>query len=615
MRRFASLPLLVLVACGGGDTGSPVQPGNGSNPPPPAPVATVAVAPDTATLVRAQGRTLAATLRDAAGNVLAGRAVAWSSSAVTVATVTADGAVTAVAPGVARIAATSEGKEGAATITVAEGGMVGTDGADLATTDSTVRVSIPAGAVASPQPVTIARLTSPPTHPRLVAGTTVTIAPTAALARAATLRLAYRGATLANGADSSRFRLHRHDGNAWVEIAGGSVNIATREVSGGTSALGTFGVIELPPLPIVSITLSRDTATLVPLQTAQLVASARDSSGGVLANRSLTWTTGNAAVASVSAQGLVTAIAPGTAVITATAEGKVASATITVKEGGFVTTSGGTIATVDGRASVTVPAGALAQAQAITIEPIANPVANPRLVPGTAFDFGPSQAFAQPVTMTLRYQASAIPGGVAASTLRLFRLTSGQWVEVPGSSVDVAASTVTGPTSSFSSYAVLAGIPAQAVTITWNGGNTPVCSLPAPASCGLQFGGWKVPDGVYQVTAELWGAAGGGANGRGTGRGLGGKTSAVFAVYPGEEFQVVVGIGGNQVSATGGGGAGAQGLFLYPDVNRNYILTQSGRSGGGATWMRRGTFAVPLGGPGRVVVAGGGGGDGGPALV
>ena len=61
---------------------------------------------------------LTATLRDAAGNVLTGRAVAWSSSNTSTATVSGTGLVTGVAAGPATITATSETKSGAAVVTV-----------------------------------------------------------------------------------------------------------------------------------------------------------------------------------------------------------------------------------------------------------------------------------------------------------------------------------------------------------------------------------------------------------------------------------------------------------------------------------------------------------------
>ena len=49
------------------------------------------------------------------------------------------------------------------------------------------------------------------------------------------------------------------------------------------------------------------------------------------------------AVATVSASGLVTAVTVGTATITATADGKSGSATMTVKDGGLVGAAGGTV--------------------------------------------------------------------------------------------------------------------------------------------------------------------------------------------------------------------------------------------------------------------------------
>jgi len=82
------------------------------------PVASVTVAPATKTLGIGTTVQLTATTKDSAGNVLAGRSIAWSSSAPAVATVSASGLVTAVAVGSATITATSEGKSGTAAITV-----------------------------------------------------------------------------------------------------------------------------------------------------------------------------------------------------------------------------------------------------------------------------------------------------------------------------------------------------------------------------------------------------------------------------------------------------------------------------------------------------------------
>jgi CubicO group peptidase (beta-lactamase class C family) len=61
-----------------------------------------------------------------------------------------------------------------------------------------------------------------------------------------------------------------------------------------------------------------------------LTAQARDSANAVLDGRTITWTTDNAAVASVSGAGVVTGISTGTATITATSEGRSATARVAV---------------------------------------------------------------------------------------------------------------------------------------------------------------------------------------------------------------------------------------------------------------------------------------------
>jgi alpha-tubulin suppressor-like RCC1 family protein len=63
--------------------------------------------------------------------------------------------------------------------------------------------------------------------------------------------------------------------------------------------------------------------------TAGLTATTLDVAGKVLTGRTVTWTTSDPAVATVSQPGLVTGVAPGTATITATSEGKSGTSAIT----------------------------------------------------------------------------------------------------------------------------------------------------------------------------------------------------------------------------------------------------------------------------------------------
>jgi len=608
-------------------------------------VATVVVSRDTATLVPRQALLLTAETRGAAGQVLTGRPTAWSSTAAAVATVSTDGLVTAVAAGSAAVIAVSEGKTGAMTVTVREGAVVAATGGLAATADSLVTITIPGGALVAAQAITIAPIAAPVAHPRLLAGSGFEFGPgTVTLAQAATIRIGYAGTTVPVTADPARFRLHRLVAGAWAEVTGSTVDLPSNAVSGPAAALGAYAIIELTPIPVATVALTPTADTLVPLQTLQLVATLRDAGGALLGLRPMDWTSSAPAVATVSSTGLVTAASVGQATLTAVTEGKSATATITVAAGAVIGAAGGVAATGDGKAQVTIPAGALAAALAITITPAVNPPASPLLVTGTAFDFAPSGAFAQPVTIRLSYAGTTVPAAATESLLRLHRLSSGAWVEVPGSAVDMVAKTVTGPTSSFSTYAVVSKVPPQQVTVTWEyqgaGGG---CSTPAP--CGMANGpSWIVPADVYSATVELWGASGGGPGGFGTGQGKGGKTSATIVVVPGELIQVRLGgihhgtaAGGN---GGGGGGAGAsngvlnQGAWcLTPHLSLfNCPYPGTGFAGGGATDIRRtgvmnppaqgchsiaipaGSCSVFPGAPGRLAVAGGGGGDGGRSV-
>src|ERR1041385_8648297 len=84
----------------------------------PKPVATVTMSPATASVLVGATQQFIATLRDANGTVLTGRTVTWTSSALTVATVSTGGLASALLAGTATITATSEGKSGTATLTV-----------------------------------------------------------------------------------------------------------------------------------------------------------------------------------------------------------------------------------------------------------------------------------------------------------------------------------------------------------------------------------------------------------------------------------------------------------------------------------------------------------------
>src|SRR6185369_15294284 len=83
------------------------------------PVASVTVAPTTASLTIGGTQQIVATPKDAQGNALTGRVVTWQTGSAAVATVTQAGLITAAGVGSTTVTATSEGKVGTVTVTVA----------------------------------------------------------------------------------------------------------------------------------------------------------------------------------------------------------------------------------------------------------------------------------------------------------------------------------------------------------------------------------------------------------------------------------------------------------------------------------------------------------------
>jgi hypothetical protein len=107
---------------------------------------------------------------------------------------------------------------------------------------------------------------------------------------------------------------------------------ATRPVSIIASAEGQSGSVALSvtPLPVATVLLAPASAALRVGETATLAATLRDAGGTTLSARTVTWGTANPAVATVSAAGVVTAVAAGSTTISATSEGQTASAPVVV---------------------------------------------------------------------------------------------------------------------------------------------------------------------------------------------------------------------------------------------------------------------------------------------
>ncbi len=266
---------------------APADPG--AQPPPVVPVpTTVTVEPPLASL-SSLGETaqLAARVLDQNGNAMAGVTVTWSSSASGVATVSGAGLITSTG-------------NGDATITALAGTASGT---------AAVRVQqLPAGTEIAPPSVT--------------------------LEVADTVRLTAT-VTDANG--------HAME-DAKVEWASGEAAIAAVDSTGLVTALAEGGAPVYAKSGTASdtaaVTVRRTRVGIViapaslnlasPGDTATLAATVRDANGNVIGNAEVTWESADSGVATVSQDGLVTAVSAGSTTVTATAGEVEAEAAVVV---------------------------------------------------------------------------------------------------------------------------------------------------------------------------------------------------------------------------------------------------------------------------------------------
>jgi uncharacterized protein YjdB len=153
---------------------------------------------------------------------------------------------------------------------------------------------------------------------------------------------------------------------------------------------------------------------------------------------------------------MVAGVAPGTATITAAVDGKSATATITVLDGGVVSSTGGTLNVESGAVQIVFPADALASNTNVSVAVSNAFAADPRVIKGTPFDFGPTGTnFAKPIVLKIKYDPANLLSGTEEAALELYLHTSSGWQVVPGSTADTTANIVSATVSHFSTYAIL----------------------------------------------------------------------------------------------------------------------------------------------------------------
>jgi len=359
----------------------------------PVPVASVRIEGATPLTVGGSG-TLKAVVADEAGNPLSGRQVSWTSDHPKRLAISSDGRIVAKAPGTVTVRARVEGREAEVTVTVAPaqvseavtakvaadelpaapppalaplppvdrerpaesvpsgrrgkliGGLVGIaavavigvmltnrGGGEPAASPADTTAVIPAPVAGpetppAPAPVAIARVSILGETGPVAVGRTRQLA--VQLHDAAGNELGGR-AVAWTSSDTSVLAVSLV-GAVTGRKPGSATVTASSEGRSGTITLQVNEATADLPAPVASVHLSGGGETLDPGGTAQITAEARDAKGRPLAGRTVVWNSSDPGVVSVSSTGLVKAIGPGTATVTASSEGLDARATFTVNQ-------------------------------------------------------------------------------------------------------------------------------------------------------------------------------------------------------------------------------------------------------------------------------------------
>jgi len=240
---------------------------------------------------------------------------------------------------------------------------------------------------------------------------------------------------------------------------------------------------------VASVTVSPTDQALAPQETVQLSATVRDAQGNALSGHAVSWSSSQPGTASVvSSTGLVTAVAPGSATITASSEGKSGTAQVTVTA---------PVATVDVSASSTT----LVPQQTLQLGVVLKDQSGATLT-GRTVSWSSSSA------QTATVNGSGLVTAVAIGTTTITATSEGKngtinLTVANGTVIGAAGGTVTGGNGS-----VEVTIPAGAVSTNTPISITPVSgTLPAPTNADLAGTAYQIgPSGLtfgQPVTIKL----------------------------------------------------------------------------------------------------------------
>lgn len=233
---------------------------------------------------------------DSNGRLLSGRAITYSSSNSSVASVNSSGVISANSVGLATIQAESGGIRGSVVIQV-----------------TLVQVS---GVSVSPAPLTLMEFETQQAvvTPRDSADNVLTVVGRNVLWTTNTPSVASLSAASGNT----------------VTVTG--VTRGTATVTAFVDGIPSSGVaVTITPQPVVSVDVTPSTPTVAAGTAVPLSAIPRDIHGHALAGRTITWSSSDVSVATVAANGQVKGLTAGQATITALCEGIAGTALVTVR--------------------------------------------------------------------------------------------------------------------------------------------------------------------------------------------------------------------------------------------------------------------------------------------